>query len=71
MKSKTQKGEEKSIGTRYPVKLLEQMKQLAQQHHRSFNAEVVWALQQYVEREEVQEHVSDQTRSHRQNEATR
>ena len=41
-----------STNTRYPKELYEAMVRLAQKHKRSFNAEVMWALQVYVEQQE-------------------
>ncbi len=40
--------QEKPVSTRYPLDVLETMKQLAQEHERSFNGEVVWALRLYI-----------------------
>jgi Arc-like DNA binding domain len=39
---------EQRISTRYPFDLLEELRKLAKVHQRSFNGEVIWALQQYV-----------------------
>lgn len=41
-----------STNTRYPQAIHEAMKRLAKKHNRSFNAEVIWALQEYIEQEE-------------------
>ncbi len=41
-----------STNTRYPVELRESLLRLAKKHKRSFNAEVMWALQMYVEQQE-------------------
>jgi predicted DNA-binding protein len=35
-----------------PPELVEQLRKLSQQHHRSWNAELLVALEQYIEREE-------------------
>jgi predicted transcriptional regulator len=43
-----------STNTRYPKSLHALLMQLAREHQRSFNAEVVWALQQYVKQEDAQ-----------------
>ena len=48
MEKKRYKPEDKCIGTRYPSEILEAMKEIAEMHGRSFNAEVVWALRQYI-----------------------
>ncbi len=34
-----------------PVEIVEQLKQEAKRHQRSFNGELVWALQEYLERQ--------------------
>ncbi len=41
-----------STNTRYPVELREALLRLAKKQKRSFNAEVMWALQRYVEQQE-------------------
>ncbi len=46
-----------STNTRYPVDLYEALVRLAEQHKRSFNAEVMWALQWYVKRQEEETEV--------------
>ncbi|HYB00151.1 MAG TPA: Arc family DNA-binding protein [Ktedonobacteraceae bacterium] len=71
-----------STNTRYPKELHEAMVRLAQKHKRSLNAEVMWALQVYVEqqegkasrkilREEGLPHVPGETDQHRQDRPTR
>lgn len=42
-----------STNTRYPKDLHDALQQLAREHKRSFNAEVMWALQRYIKQEEV------------------
>lgn len=37
-----------AINTRYPQEVLEAMRRLSQEHERSFNGEVIWALRQYI-----------------------
>ncbi len=37
-----------NINTRYPPDLLEELRKLAQEHERSLNGEIVWALRQYI-----------------------
>lgn len=59
MKRKTQKAIEKSIGTRYPLDVIETMKQLASRHGRSFNSEVIWALREYIARQKGDQHEHD------------
>ena len=41
-----------AITTRYPKEVVEALKQLAQHHHRSFNGEVIQALQEYIEKQQ-------------------
>ncbi len=36
------------INTRYPLEVLEAMRQSAQDNQRSFNGEVIWALREYI-----------------------
>ncbi len=40
-----------SSNTRYPKDLHDALQHLAREHRRSFNAEVMWALQRYVRQE--------------------
>lgn len=42
-----------STNTRYPKELHDALQRLAREHRRSFNAEVMWALQHYVQQEET------------------
>ena len=42
-----------STNTRYPKDLHDALQKLAREHKRSFNAEVMWALQTYVKQEEA------------------
>lgn len=59
MKRKEHKPEEKSIGTRYPLDVLSDMKDLAKDHGRSFNGEVIWALREYIKQQKgEQKHVN-------------
>jgi hypothetical protein len=39
------------INTRYPKDVLEEMRKLAEQHERSFNGEVMWALREYIKQQ--------------------
>ena len=41
---------EQSISIRFPLDVLETIRTLANQHERSFNGEVVWALREYAQR---------------------
>jgi predicted transcriptional regulator len=52
-----------STNVRYPKEIAEAMKQLAKKHHRSFNGEVVQALQEYIQRQEKAEKPDDRTQS--------
>ena len=64
MKRKEHKSEEKSIGTRYPLGVLSDMKDLAKEHGRSFNGEVIWALREYIKQQKGEDkhvnHAQDQ-----------
>jgi predicted transcriptional regulator len=44
------------IQVRFPLDVHAAMRQLAQQHERSFNGEVVWALRQYLAQQDQQQH---------------
>ena len=54
-----------STNTRYPKELHDALQQLAREHKRSFNAEVMWALQLYVRQEETEQVESKQVRGGR------
>ena len=41
-----------AITTRYPKEMVEVLKHLAQDHHRSFNGEVIEALQTYINQQQ-------------------
>jgi hypothetical protein len=41
-----------NINTRYPPDLLEELRKLAQEHERSLNGEIVWALRQYIAKQQ-------------------
>jgi len=45
-----------AITTRYPKEMVKVLKQLAQDHHRSFNGEVIEALQTYINQQKAREH---------------
>jgi hypothetical protein len=47
--------DEKKIQVRFPPDLWEALKTLAEKHERSFNGEVLWALREYIQREEAKE----------------
>lgn len=59
-----------ATNTRYPEDVHQAMVRLATKHERSFNAEVMWALRQYIEREEGKQDVSGQAGRHRQDKTT-
>lgn len=44
--------DEKKIQVRFPLDVWETIRTLAEQHERSFNGEVIWALREYIKREE-------------------
>lgn len=50
-----------SMTMRYPKEIMEAMKQLAKKHHRSFNGEVLQALQEYIQRQATAEKSNDFT----------
>lgn len=52
---KKKKSETIMFGTRYPPEVLDAMKQIAEQHGRSFNSEVIWALRKYIAEVEARE----------------
>lgn len=43
-----QKDKPTGINTRYPPDVLSEMRRLAQEHGRSFNGEIIWALRYYL-----------------------
>ncbi|HET8839939.1 MAG TPA: Arc family DNA-binding protein [Ktedonobacteraceae bacterium] len=44
-----------ATNTRYPKSLHDALQKLAREHRRSFNAEVMWALERYVNQEAKRE----------------
>jgi hypothetical protein len=52
-----------STNTRYPKELHDALRRLAREHKRSFNAEVMWALQRYAQQEEASREVPGGTGS--------
>ena len=40
---------ETRISIRFPLDVLQALRALAQQHERSFNGEVIWALRYYIQ----------------------
>lgn len=46
------KDETININTRYPQEVRDAMKQLAEDHGRSFNGEVIWALREYIKHQQ-------------------
>jgi hypothetical protein len=42
--------DERHVSIRFPVAVLTAIRQLAKQHERSLNGEVIWALREYIER---------------------
>jgi len=53
------KGKQK-ISAILPIEMVNQLKEEAKKHQRSFNGELVWALQQYLEQQEKGEHSRDE-----------
>jgi len=52
-----------STNTRYPKELHDALQRLARDHKRSFNAEVMWALQRYIRQEKVEHLEANHLRS--------
>lgn len=46
---------DQQISIRFPPDVLAAMRQLARQHERSFNGEVLWALRTYIAQQPKQE----------------
>lgn len=44
-----QKQDKQKVTVVIPVETVEHLKKLAEQHQRSFNKELVWGLQRYIE----------------------
>lgn len=59
-----------STNTRYPRDLHDALLRLAREHRRSFNAEVMWALQGYVKQEEAGRKLASELHAPRADEAT-
>ncbi len=49
MDKKPKDAKDISLGTRYPPEVLAEMKRLAQEHQRSLNGEIIWALRYYIQ----------------------
>ncbi len=45
------KTEKQKVTVLIPAEIVAYLKQVAEQHQRSFNRELVWALQQYLEQQ--------------------
>ena len=54
-----------STNTRYPKELHEALQQLAREHKRSFNAEVMWALERYIGQEQAEQREDERARVRR------
>lgn len=46
------KSEEAKFNARFPRPVFEALRELAKQHERSINSELVWIVRQYLERQE-------------------
>jgi hypothetical protein len=46
--------DKKKITFVYPLELIERMRKLAAEHGRSLNGEIVWALREYIARQDRQ-----------------
>jgi hypothetical protein len=47
----TEKGE-RHVSIRFPLDMMDAIRRIAKQHERSFNGEVVWALREYIARQQ-------------------
>jgi predicted DNA-binding protein len=47
-----QEKEIKSLSIRFPVHILEQMKEIAKQHNRSLSGEVLTALEEHIKKQQ-------------------
>jgi hypothetical protein len=45
-----QKPSTKALSIRFPVHILEQMKEIAKQHNRSLNGEILTAMEEHIKR---------------------
>jgi hypothetical protein len=54
------KGKQK-ISAILPTEMIAQLKEEAKKHQRSFNGELVWAIQQYLEQQQKGEHKHDES----------
>ena len=50
-----EKESKQKITVLVPLDVVSQIKRLAKKHQRSFNGELIWALQHYIEQAEKQE----------------
>jgi len=46
----TQEKETKSLSIRFPIHILEQMKEIAKRHNRSLSGEVLTAMEEHIKR---------------------
>jgi hypothetical protein len=53
---KKKQNENTPINTRSPKELLEELRNLAKDHDRSLNGEVIWALREYVKQQKGEHH---------------
>ncbi len=53
--SEHEKESKQKITVMVPSQVVSQVKRLAQRHQRSFNGELIWALQRYIEQQEKHE----------------
>jgi hypothetical protein len=43
----------KALSIRFPIQLLEQMKEIAKRNHRSLNGEILTAIEEHVKRQKT------------------
>jgi hypothetical protein len=52
--------DEKRVSTRFPLDVLEALRQRAKEDGRSINSEVIWGLREYIRQRERERHISQQ-----------
>jgi hypothetical protein len=57
------KRNEQPIQVRFPFDILEELRQLARTHERSFNGEIIWGLRQYIAQQRKETEDQDPTES--------
>jgi hypothetical protein len=55
MKTEKKRMEEAKFNARFPRALFEELRELAREHERSINSELVWIVREYLERQRRRE----------------